>query len=111
MRKLLGLSAFIAAGVMWNAGSATADTHAPSVQTFTLECGGTTVTVVSPIEAARAAQVVGATGVGVLQRVLFGDTVLFEQPSFGALKNSALTTCTQGELTVVVLITPQSASK
>jgi hypothetical protein len=77
------------------------------VQTFTLECGGNTVTVVSPTDAARAAQIVGATGVGVLQRVLFEGTVLFEQPSFQALKDSAFTTCTQDGLTVVVLMTPQ----
>ena len=115
MRQILGFLAFCAAAMVWNVASAQADTHAPSTQTFTLVCGSAIVTVVSPTEAARAGQIVGATGVGILQRVLFadspGETVLFEQPSAQALKASALTSCTQavpgGVLTVVVLTTPQ----
>ena len=96
-------------------GTARADTRAPSAQMFVLECGGATVTFVSPTEPARAAQVLGTTGVGVLQRVVFsdesGETVLFEQPSFDALKPSALKACTlsvsEGTFTFVVLLTPQ----
>jgi hypothetical protein len=88
-----------------------ADTRAPSTQTFVLECGSATVTVVSPVESARAAQIVGTTGVGVLQQVTFSGSVLFEQPSFRALKPSALTSCTTavpgGTLSMVVLVTPQ----
>jgi hypothetical protein len=107
MRRIFTLIAFGAVAAMLNAARVAADTHAPSAQTFTLACGAATVTVVSPAESARAAQIVDATGVGVLERVLFGSDVLFEQPSFHALKESALTTCTQDCLTLVVLMTPQ----
>lgn len=92
----------------WSLGSVSADTRAPNAQRFTLECGGATVMVVSPVEAARAAQILGTTGVSILQQVTFSGTVLFEQPSFRALSPSALTTCTTGPLTVIVLNTPQS---
>jgi hypothetical protein len=108
MRQVLGFLAVCAAIVPWSAASLRADTHAPNRQTFTLQCGGSTITVVSPIEAARAAQIVDATGVGVLQQVTFEGVVLFEQPSFQAHENSALTTCTQDALTVVVFMTPQA---
>ena len=108
MRQVLGFLTVCAAIVPWSTASIRADTRAPSLQTFTLECGGSTITVVSPTEAARAAQIVSATGVGVLQQVLFEGVVLFEQPSFQALKDSAVATCTQDTLTVVVLMTPQA---
>lgn len=111
MRQLALAVALCVAG----AGILTADNRAPNRQTFVLECGGATVTFVSPVEPARAAQIVGTTGVGVLQQVLFSDasgaTVLFEQPSFKALRSSALTTCTvavpEGTVTFTVLVTPQ----
>ena len=108
MRQVLGFLAVCAAIVPWSTASIRADTHAPSRQTITLECGGSTITVVSPTERAEAAQIVGTTGVGVLQQVTFEGVVLFEQPSFQALKDSALTTCTQDALTVVVFMTPQA---
>jgi hypothetical protein len=108
MRTVLGFLTFCAAVVPWSTATIRADTHAPSVQTFTLDCGGHTITVTSPIEAARAAQVVATTGVSVLQQVRFEGVVLFEQPSFQALKDSAMTTCSQDGLTVVVLMTPQA---
>jgi hypothetical protein len=108
MRQILGLLTFCAAIVPWSTASIRADTHAPGVQPFTIECGGSTITLVSPNEPARAAQIVGTTGVAVLQQVLFEGVVLFEQPSFQALKDSAVTTCTQGPVTVVVLMTPQT---
>jgi hypothetical protein len=108
MRQVLGSLAVCAALVPWSSASIKADTNAPNRQTFTLQCGGSTITVVSPVEAARAAQIVDATGVGVLQQVMFEGVVLFEQPSLQAHKGSALTTCTQDALTVVVLMTPQA---
>jgi hypothetical protein len=103
------------AGAIWGSGAVSADTRAPSTQTFVIECGGMTVTVVSPVFSARAAQVVGTTGVAILQQVVlyddFGVTVLFEQPSVRALRASALTTCTlatpEGTLVLTVLMTPQ----
>ena len=106
--------AVVALGVA-GAGTLAADNRAPNRQTFVLECSGATVTFVSPVERASAAQIAGATGVGVLQQVVFSDasgsTVLFEQPSFTALRSSALTTCTvavpEGTLTLTVLVTPQ----
>jgi hypothetical protein len=115
MRKLFLTATVCLTGVVWSSGTASGDTLAPSVQTFVVNCGGAAVTFVSPVEPARAAQVVGTTGVGVLQQVVFSDgsggIVVFEQPSFQALKSSALTTCTLpvpgGTLTLVVLVTPQ----
>ena len=85
-----------------------ADTRAVSLQTFTLACGGSTITVVSPTEAARAAQIVGATGVGVLQQVLFGVSCSSSNQVSRRSRIRAVTTCTQDALTVVVLMTPQA---
>jgi hypothetical protein len=73
MKKLFPLVPLCVAVMMWSAGEAGGDTRAPSTQTFVLDCGGTTVTVVSPVFSARAGQVVGTTGVGILQQVVFGD--------------------------------------
>ena len=88
---------------------AMADTNAPSAQTFVLNCGGTTITFVSPTFAARAAQIVGTTGTAILVRVVdSAGNVLFEQPSFKALRPSALTTCTLDGIAFIVLVTPQS---
>jgi hypothetical protein len=109
-RLLVNVTAAII-GAVGLSGTALADTRSPHAQTFVLSCGGASVTFVSPVEQARAAQIVGTTGAGILQRVVFSGTVLFEQPSFQALKPSALTTCTQpvpgGEVTLIVLVTPQ----
>jgi hypothetical protein len=94
--------------------TAEADTHAPTTATVVLQCGGETVTFVSPTSSAEAGQVVGSTGVGVLQLVLFvdgsGSTVVFEHPGFHAHKPSKLTTCTEtlpeGTLIFVFLQAP-----
>lgn len=114
MKRLwLGMGLCVAA-VMSGSGLVRADTRAPSTQTFVLECDGATVTIVSPTFSAAAAQVVGSTGVSILQRVTSNGTVLYEHPSFGGLQSSAarLTVCTfplgGGEsLTLHVLNTPQ----
>lgn len=112
MRQLVVVGALFIVGVFSHSETVVADTKAPSTQRFSMTCGGVTVTIVSPTFSARAGQVVGATGVGVLQRVTLADgTVLFEQPSFEAHDASALATCTSvfGEdtLTFNVLMTPQ----
>ena len=111
MRRLLAATVFIVGGALSSV-AVVGDTGAPSRQTFVLDCGGLTITVVSPIEPAAAAQVVGTTGVGVLLRVALSDgTVLFEQPSFQAHKASAITVCTSSfgteTLTLAVMMTPQ----
>src|SRR6185503_11964288 len=97
MRAVVTLVLVVAVG-LFSGGSAMADTHAPSAQTFVLNCAGATVTFVSPTFQAKAAQIVGTTGVGVLLRVVLtdssGSTVLFEQPSFSKLAPAKLTTCT-----------------
>ncbi len=115
MRGMFLTALICLAAIGWTAGTASGDTSAPNRQTSVLNCGGATVTFVSPVEPARAAQIVGITGVGVLQRLVFGGSVLFEQPSFHALDPSALTTCTfsipGGELTFVVLVTPQGGRR
>jgi hypothetical protein len=119
MRQLSLILAVALSSVVWDVPSAGADTRAPSAQIFVLECGGASVTFVSPNEPAQAGQVVSTTGVGVLQRVVFsgssGETVLFEQPSFQAHKTSALTDCTLavpgGTVTFVVLATPQGRQR
>jgi hypothetical protein len=115
MRQRFAMTFFLAS-LLSSFGPVLADTRGPSAQTFVLECGGETVTVVSPVEPAAAAQVVGTTGVGVLLQVAASDgTVLFEQPSFQAHNSSpvtALTICTvplnQDTITLVVLMTPQN---
>jgi hypothetical protein len=115
MRAAVTLVLVVAMG-LFSGGLATADTNAPSAQTFVLSCGGATVTFVSPTFQAKAAQIVGTTGVGVLQRVVVtdssGTTVLFEQPSFSKLAAAKLTTCMDaipgGTVTLIVLTTPQS---
>ncbi len=109
MRTLI---AFSLAGVLASSASLLGDTRAPSTQTFVINCGGATVTIVSPVFAALAAQVVGSTGTAILQQVVLSDgTVIFEHPSFSALKSSALTSCTvalpEGTVTLLVLMTPQ----
>jgi hypothetical protein len=114
MRAVGTLVLVMAMGLL-SGGPAMADTNAPSVQTIVLQCGSATVTFVSPIFQARAAQVVGTTGVGVLQRVVItdssGTTVVFEQPSFSKLAPAKLTTCTDafpgGTATLTLLMTPQ----
>jgi hypothetical protein len=107
-RMWLFVSCVVAAGALVTAGAAFADTHAPSAETFTLTCGGATITVVSPTGYAEAAQVVGTTGASVLEFVTdSAGNVLFEQPSYPALSASKLTTCTADGLTFVVLNTPQ----
>jgi hypothetical protein len=115
MRGVLLTALLCLSAIGWTAGTASGDTSAPNRQTFTVNCGGATITFVSAVEPARAAQIVGITGVGVLQRVVFGGSILFEQPSFRALDPSALTTCTfpvpGGELTFVVLVTPQAGRR
>lgn len=90
-------------------GVAIADTAAPSSQTFVLDCDGTELTFVSPIEAARAAQLADGTGVGVLQRLsVDGGPVLFEAPSYAALSaRGHLTTCMADGLTFEILVTPR----
>lgn len=112
MRRRFTTAAFCMAAVGWFSGMAAADSKAPNRQTFTVSCGGATVTFVSPVEPARAAQIVGTTGVGILQQVSIGGAVLFEQPSLQALDSSRLTTCTfptpDGDLTFIVLTTPQA---
>jgi hypothetical protein len=112
MRQLVFVVTFVILSVLSGSETAVGDTKAPSTQTFTMECGGATVTIVSPTFSARAAQVVGSTGAAVLQRAVLSDgTVLFEQPGFQAHEPSALTTCTlvlgEDMLTVTVLMTPQ----
>jgi hypothetical protein len=47
MRQLFTKTFFLA-GQIWSSGTVAADTRAPSAQTFVLECGGETITVVSP---------------------------------------------------------------
>jgi hypothetical protein len=93
-----------------------ADTRAPSRQTFTLSCGGTTVTFVSPSDAAAAAQVTSSTGVGILEELTLtngsGTAVLFQTHEASTISSVAtVTDCTQstaaGVFTFVVLITPQ----
>jgi hypothetical protein len=114
MRAVVTLVLVVAIG-LFSGGLATADTNAPSTQTIVLNCGGTTVTFVSPTFQAKAAQIVGTTGTGVLQRVVVtdssGTTVLFEQPSFSKLEAEKLTTCTDAipgaTVTLILLATPQ----
>ena len=112
MKQIVAVLTLSVAALAWGSGFAAGDTRAPSTQTQVLQCGGATVTIVSPVWSARAAQVVGSTGVGVLQQVALSDgTVLFEQPSYGAHDPASLTTCTVaflGEtLTLKVFMTPQ----
>ena len=116
MRKRTGVTLVLVVALgLLTGGAATADTNAPSAQTFVLKCAGVTVTFVSPTFQARAAQVVGTTGVGVLQRVVLtdasGSAVLFEQPSFSRLSPEKLTTCTDsipgGTVSLTLLTTPQ----
>ena len=112
MKRIVPVLTLCVAALGWGSGFAAGDTKGPSTQTLVLECGGATVTVVSPVESARAAQVVGSTGVGVLQQVTLSDgTVLFEQPSFEAHDPASLTTCTVAvpgdTLTLKVFMTPQ----
>jgi hypothetical protein len=105
--RLLVIGAITSAAFVMGS-SARADTHAPSAQMFTQTCGDTTITLVSPTERAEAAQVVGTTGTGILELVTDGDgNVLFEHPSYKALRPDKLTTCTEDGLTFVVLMTPQ----
>ena len=115
MKALVRNAVLCLVGLLATSVAVAGDTNAPNRQTFTMTCGGATVTVVSPVEPARAAQVVGTTGVGILQRVTMGGAVLFEQPSFQAHDPAALTTCTfpvpGGELTFDVLTTPQSGRR
>ncbi len=71
------------------------------------------MTIVSPVFSALAAQIVGTTGVAILQYAVLSDgTVLYEHPSFKAMKASALTTCTTplfgGTVTMTVLMSPQN---
>jgi hypothetical protein len=107
-RTLLLMICAIAAVALTTGNSALADTHAPSTQTFTQTCGGTTITVVSPTEHAEAAQVVGTTGTGILELVEDGNgNVLFEHPSYEALRSDKLTTCTEDGLTFIVKMNPQ----
>jgi|SRR5688572_31462295 len=114
MRAMVTVVLVVAMGLL-GGGSAAADTHAPTAQTFVLNCSGSTVTFVSPTFQARAAQIVGTTGVGVLQRVVVtdssGTTILFEQPSFSNLAPAKLTTCIDAipgaTVMLTLLATPQ----
>ena len=107
-RMRLLASGVVAAVGLFVASAAFADTHAPSAETFTLTCGGTTITVISPTGHAEAGQVVGTTGASILELVTDSSgNVLFEHPSFEGLKPSKLTTCTAEGLTFYVLDTPQ----
>ena len=84
-----------------------ADTSAPTALTTVLQCNGSTLTFVSPVVPAMAAQVAESTGVGVLLRVSQGTEVLFEFPAFKALLPAGkITTCTSGPLTFTLLLTP-----
>jgi hypothetical protein len=110
-RSLMVLVLVLGAALL-GAATAGADTHAPSAQTFVLTCEGSTtpVTFVSPTGAAEAAQILGATGVGILEEVTdSAGNVFFEHPGFQALSSSvALTTCTdQFGFIYLVLVTPQ----
>jgi len=116
MRQLYVAVTLCLAGVVGNSGTVAGDTRAPNAQTFEVHCGGSTLTIVSPVFSAKAGQVVGTTGAAVLQYAALSDgTVLFEHPSFNAHKPSALTTCTlpfpEGTITVVFLMTPQGQGK
>lgn len=115
MKRLVQAAVLCLVGVVGASTPLAGDTNAPNRQTFTINCGGATITIVSPVESARAAQIVGTTGAGILQRVTFAGAVLFEQPSFQAHDPAALTTCTfpvpGGELTFDVLFTPQAGRK
>lgn len=113
MRKVGVAVAFCLAVAVWTATTVVADTRGPNTDTFVLDCGGATFTIVTP-HVGRAGQIVGTTGVVVFQQVVItdasGETVLFEQGSFTALDPSVLTTCTTpipgGTFTFVVMITP-----
>ena len=83
-----------------------ADTGAPTAQTFVLDCNGQTVTFVSPVEHALAAQVTGSNSVGILLRLTFENQVLFELPASRRLPAGLITTCTDGPLTFTLLLTP-----
>jgi hypothetical protein len=83
-----------------------ADTGAPSAQTFVLDCNGQTITFISPVEHALAAQAVGSTTVGILLRLTFGSDVLFALPASQHLPAGIIKTCTDGPLTFTLLLTP-----
>jgi hypothetical protein len=106
MRLHLFVAVTVASILLLSTAPAKADTHAPTTQTFTLQCGGQTVTVVSPTEHALAGQVIGATGVGILLRVTLEGTVLFESPAVTHVPGGSTKTCTTGPLTLTVLMTP-----
>jgi len=109
MKRILALAMLFLVYALAIAGSAVADTKAPSSQQFQLTCGGNPVTFVSPVGPAEAAQIVGGTGVGILQEIVSpsGD-VLFQHQSSGALNPNKLTTCSDGDgFTYIILVTPQ----
>lgn len=113
MRRVAYATA-LAVALPLTAGGAAADTHAPSAQTIPIDCGGTTLTVVSPTMPSKVGQLVGSTGTAVLRRETFTDaatgevTVIADVPGRGP--QGALTECTAdvpgGTITLTLLFTP-----
>jgi len=84
---------------------ARADTHARNAQVFSFDCGGLTLTGISPNNNAKAGQFLESTDVGVAFQITFGGEVVYQSPAFEGLPDGLLSTCTSDEFVFYFLAT------
>ena len=113
--RLTVVSAIVFAAVLFGAaGTALADTHAPSAQHVTLTCGSATYDAVSPSEPAHGGQVIGSTVAIVALNTTVTDAVTGEilfQSKPTASRNPQGQTCSfpiEGVIvTIWAIVTPR----
>jgi hypothetical protein len=84
---------------------ARADTHAPNPQIFSFDCGGLTLTGISPNNNAKAGQFLESTDVGVAFLITFGGEVVYESPAYAGLPDGLLSVCTSDDFVFYFLAT------